>query len=36
MGRDEATARATVRFSFGRGNTEGDVDAAFEALRKVL
>ena len=32
MGRDEATARAAVRFSIGKDNTEQDIDAAIEAL----
>jgi cysteine desulfurase len=36
MGRDIATARATLRFSFGRGNTDADVDAAFEVLKRVI
>jgi cysteine desulfurase len=32
MGRDRRTAKATLRFSFGRGNTPEDVEAAFQAL----
>ncbi len=36
MGRDVATARATLRFSFGRSNTLEDVSDVAEALNKVL
>jgi cysteine desulfurase len=36
MGRSPATAKATLRFSFGRSNTEEDVDAAIEVLTKVI
>ncbi|MGB2869697.1 MAG: cysteine desulfurase family protein [Bacteroidota bacterium] len=36
MGRDEATARATIRFSMGRSTTEGDIDYAVDALMDVL
>ncbi len=36
MGRDVRTARATLRFAFGRGNTEDDVNAVLESLRSVL
>lgn len=36
MGRDEATAKATLRFSFGRGNTAADIPAVMEALRSTL
>lgn len=36
MGRDEATAKATLRFSFGAANTEADVDAVQRAMRKVI
>lgn len=36
MGRDEATARATIRFSMGRGTTQADIDYAVEALKDVL
>ena len=32
MGLDAADGGAIVRFSFGRATTEGDVDAALEAL----
>jgi cysteine desulfurase len=36
MGRDEMTARATVRFSLGRGTTEEDIDYAVDALKEVV
>jgi cysteine desulfurase len=36
MGRDPETAKATIRFSFGKGNTEEDVEAAMKALEVVL
>ncbi|HET7922581.1 MAG TPA: cysteine desulfurase family protein [Gammaproteobacteria bacterium] len=36
MGLDEATARSAVRVSFGRENTEADVDAILAALRQIL
>jgi cysteine desulfurase len=36
MGRDEGTARATIRFSFGRANTAGDIDRVCEALRRTI
>jgi cysteine desulfurase len=36
MGRDQATARATVRFSFGRSNTHAHCDAAVDALQRVI
>ncbi|MCU0453793.1 MAG: cysteine desulfurase [Bacteroidetes bacterium] len=36
MGRDERTARATVRFSLGRSTTEDDIDYAAEALQEVV
>jgi cysteine desulfurase len=32
MGRDEATAKATLRFSFGRDNTEEDIPEVVKAL----
>ncbi len=32
MGRDEKTARATIRFSLGRGTTDEDIDYAVDAL----
>lgn len=36
MGRDERTARATIRFSLGRGTTAEDIDYTAEALREVV
>jgi cysteine desulfurase len=36
MGRDERTARATVRFSIGRLTTEREIDAAVDALKRVV
>ena len=36
MGRDAATARATVRFSFGRSNSEEDIPRVVEALARVV
>jgi cysteine desulfurase len=36
MGRDERTARATVRFSLGRYTTEEEIDFAVEALKRVV
>lgn len=36
MGRDEATARATLRFSFGSMNTEEDVTAVTAVLKRVI
>lgn len=36
MGRDQATATATLRFSFGRGNSEEDVQYAGECLTQVI
>ena len=36
MGRDEATARATLRFSFGSMNTEDDVQAVTAVLQRVI
>jgi cysteine desulfurase len=36
MGRDRATARATIRFSLGKGNTVDDIECALDALRKVI
>ncbi len=36
MGRDEATARATIRFSLGRATTDTDLDTAVDALKDVL
>ncbi|HEY6953452.1 MAG TPA: aminotransferase class V-fold PLP-dependent enzyme, partial [Bacteroidota bacterium] len=36
MGRDEQTARATIRFSLGRGTTEEDILYTVEALKEVV
>jgi len=36
MGCDPATARATLRFSFGKSNTEEDVDAVVSALGETI
>jgi cysteine desulfurase len=36
LGRDEATARASLRFSFGRGNTAGELDYVVSALGEVV
>jgi len=36
MGRDAATARATLRFSFGRGNTPEDVAETAGRLKRVV
>ena len=36
MGRDARTAKATIRFSFGKRNTPDDVGAAVDALGDVL
>lgn len=36
MGRDPATARASIRFSFGKSNTEEDVSVVVKALGEVL
>jgi cysteine desulfurase len=36
MGRDEKTARATVRFSFGRTTTTDELDYAVDALAEVV
>ncbi|HSQ76479.1 MAG TPA: aminotransferase class V-fold PLP-dependent enzyme, partial [Bacteroidota bacterium] len=36
MGRDEGTAKATVRFSFGRGNSEEDVAVVREAMQRIV
>jgi len=36
MGKDEKTARATIRFSMGRSTTEGDLERAVAALKDVL
>lgn len=36
MGRDEVTARATIRFSYGRFTTEDEIIAAVDALVEVV
>ena len=36
LGRDEATARASLRFSFGRGNSQADLPLVVRALTDVL
>jgi len=36
LGRDEATARASLRFSFGRGNSKADLPLVVSALDAVL
>jgi cysteine desulfurase len=36
MGRDALTARATIRFSFGRSNTPEDVDEVAHVLQEVI
>ncbi len=36
MGRNERTARASLRFSLGRGTTEDDIDYAVDALGRVI
>jgi cysteine sulfinate desulfinase/cysteine desulfurase-like protein len=36
MGRDAGTARATVRFAFGRGNTIEDVRMAADAVEDAI
>jgi len=36
MGRDEKTARATIRFSMGRSTSGDDLDRAVDALKDVL
>ncbi len=36
MGRDESTARATIRFSLGRGTTEEDINYAADVLKEVV
>jgi cysteine desulfurase len=36
MGRAADTARATIRFSFGRSNTPADIDAVLAALQDVV
>ncbi len=36
MGRDHRTAMASIRFSFGRSNTESDIDYTLEALKEIV
>ncbi|MBI3112264.1 MAG: cysteine desulfurase [Ignavibacteriales bacterium] len=36
MGRDEKTAKSTIRFSLGRGTTEEDINYAASALKEVV
>jgi cysteine desulfurase len=36
MGRDGKTAKATIRFSLGRGSTEDEIDSAVDALHRVV
>ncbi len=36
MGRDPATAKATIRFSFGRQNSPDDVFAVVEAMKRIV
>jgi len=36
MGRDGATAKATLRFAFGRSNTQDDIPVVVEALNAVV
>jgi cysteine desulfurase len=36
LGRDEELARGAIRFSFGKDNTEEDVDYALEALQQAV
>lgn len=36
MGRPESTARATIRFSLGRGTTSDEIETAVRALNEVL
>jgi cysteine sulfinate desulfinase/cysteine desulfurase-like protein len=36
MGRDPDTARATIRFSFGRSNSEEDIAYVVESLGEVM
>jgi cysteine sulfinate desulfinase/cysteine desulfurase-like protein len=36
MGRDEVTARATIRFSLGRSTTGADLEDAVKALADVV
>jgi len=36
MGRDARTAKATIRFAFGKSNTEEDVEYVIDSLREIL
>ncbi len=36
MGRDEKTAKATLRFAFGKSNTQSDVDYVVESLHQIV
>jgi len=36
MGRDQLTARATIRFSLGRGTTEDEINYTVDALKEVV
>ena len=36
MGRDPETAKATVRFSFGKTNSDADLDPVMSALEDVV
>ncbi len=36
MGRDEKTAKATLRFAFGKSNTQSDVDYVIDSLKNIL
>ncbi|MEK6334683.1 MAG: cysteine desulfurase family protein [Acidobacteriota bacterium] len=36
LGRDEELARGAIRFSFGKDNTEADVDYALDALQRAV
>ncbi|MDX6289647.1 MAG: cysteine desulfurase, partial [Blastocatellia bacterium] len=36
LGRDEELARGAIRFSFGKDNTDDDIDYALEALQRSV
>jgi len=36
LGRDEELARGAIRFSFGKDNTEDDIDYALAALQRAV
>jgi cysteine desulfurase len=36
LGRDEELARGAIRFSFGKDNTEADVDQVVDALARAV